>query len=149
MKNRCCRPVAMAMLRGSADAPDIRGCVRFYPRREGTLAVAEVWGLPHSPTGFFALHIHDGESCLGEGFPDAGGHYNPGGMPHPLHAGDLPPLLVCRGKACMAVLTGRFHPWEVIGKTVVIHENPDDFRTQPAGDPGKKIACGMIRRCRK
>ena len=44
----------------------------------------------------------------------------------------------------MAVYTDRFYPEDVIGKTVVIHEKPDDFRTQPSGDSGEKIACGKI-----
>ena len=79
-------------------------------------------------------------------FSDTGGHYNPGGREHPRHAGDLPPLLSMAGRAFLAVETGRFTPCEVVGRTVVIHGSADDFHTQPAGNAGKKIACGVIRR---
>ena len=103
---------------------------------------AEITGLPRD--GFYALHIHDGDSCTGDGFPESGVHYNPCGAAHPHHAGDLPPLLSSAGKAKMSVLTGRFRVDEIIGKTVIIHSEPDDFRTQPSGNAGKKIACGII-----
>ena len=46
----------------------------------------------------------------------------------------------------MKVLTGRFHVGEVLGKTVILHAQPDDFHTQPSGNAGTKIACGVIRR---
>ena len=58
----------------------------------------------------------------------------------------MPPLLGDYGKACMTVLTGRFRVEEILGKTVILHGAPDDFRTQPSGNAGKKIACGVIRR---
>lgn len=58
--------------------------------------------------------------------------------------GDLPPLLSTHGAACSAVYTGRFYPDDVVGRTVVIHMNPDDFKTQPSGDSGEMIACGEI-----
>ena len=87
---------------------------------------------------------HEGDSCRGEGFPDTGGHYNPHNTPHPMHAGDLPPLLSCGGRAWMSVLTNRFQIQDILGRTVVIHSGPDDFRTQPAGNSGEKIGCGRI-----
>ena len=65
---------------------------------------------------------------------------------HPKHAGDLPPLMGCQGNAYLAVKTDRFIVHDIIGKTVVIHSDPDDFHTQPAGNAGKKIACGVIRK---
>ena len=139
-------PKAAARLRGGRDYPEIRGTVRFFQRSDGVLVEAEVSGLPRTETGFFALHIHEGESCLGDGFPGTGGHFHPGKAEHPNHAGDLPPLLGDHGKACMTVLTGRFRVEEILGKTVILHGAPDDFRTQPSGNAGKKIACGVIRR---
>ena len=77
-------------------------------------------------------------------FADAHGHYNPKGTPHPEHAGDLPPLLSNHGMAWMAVYTDRFYPEDVVGRTVIIHEKADDFRSQPSGDAGEMIACGEI-----
>ena len=65
-------------------------------------------------------------------------------MPHPYHAGDLPPLIGNDGFAYMSVLTNRFKIDEIINKVIVIHENKDDFTTQPSGNAGKKIGCGKI-----
>lgn len=138
------KPAAIACVYGGAEHSRIRGKVRFYPSRCGVLVSAEIRGLPESETGFFAFHIHEGGSCSGAGFPNTGNHYNPMGTNHPGHAGDLPPLLSCNGKAHMSVLTNRFRVREVIGCTVVIHSNADDFTTQPSGNAGTKIACGVI-----
>ena len=124
------RPDAVAVLTGGA-----RGTVRFWQTGRGVLIESLVRGLPETETGFFAFHIHESA---------AGGHYNPAGVPHPRHAGDLPPLLACGGEARLTVLTCRFRLRDVLGRTVVIHSGPDDFRTQPAGNPGSQIARGII-----
>lgn len=139
-------PQAIACVRGGMGAPKLKGTVRFYAIPGGTLVTAEVSGLPENDSGFFAFHIHEGSDCGGTDFSDTGGHYNPGGREHPSHAGDLPPLLSMAGRAFLAVETGRFTPCEVVGRTVVIHGSTDDFHTKPAGNAGKKIACGVIRR---
>lgn len=140
-------PVGQAQLEGSSAAPGLTGTVRFYQHDGTVLVVAQVTGLPESnPSGFFALHIHEGDSCTGEDFAGTGGHFDPGKVPHPQHAGDLPPLLSCGGAAYLSVRTDRFRAEDVLGRTVVIHSGPDDFRTQPAGNAGTKIACGVIRR---
>ena len=64
---------------------------------------------------------------------------------HPRHAGDLPPVLSNDGTAWMEIYTGRFYPMDVVGRTIVLHEMPDDFKTQLSGDSGMKIACGEIK----
>lgn len=140
------RPAAVAHVSGGEGHSTLCGTVRFYSRCGGTLVVADINGLPDSETGFFAFHIHEGGDCRGSGFPATGGHFNPCGKAHPLHAGDLPPLLGNNGSAYSQVLTGRFRVDDIIGRTVVIHSGPDDFMTQPSGNAGKKIACGVIRR---
>lgn len=137
------RPRAVAWVRGEGE---LRGSVTFYPVPEGTLVTAEIEGLPESETGFFGFHIHEGESCGGPEFEATKGHWNPQGRPHPAHAGDLPPLLGNKGRSFLAVKTGRFRPEDVVGRTVVIHSDPDDFHTQPSGNSGRKIGCGVIRR---
>lgn len=137
---------AAARIQGDREHPGVRGIVRFFQREDGVVVEAEVIGLPRTQTGFFAFHIHEGENCDGDGFSNSGGHLNPGKTLHPNHAGDLPPLLADHGKAYLKVLSGRFHVGEIIGKTVVVHADPDDFHTQPSGNAGKKIACGVIRR---
>lgn len=141
------KPEAVACLAGGDMAPELRGMVRFYQRRDGVLVEAQVRGLPeNNPTGFFAFHIHEGRDCGGDRFAGTKGHYNPANSLHPDHAGDLPPLLSCHGRACLRVLTDRFRLPDIIGRTVVIHSGSDDFHSQPAGNSGSKIACGVIRK---
>ncbi len=147
----CCtkNPDAVAQIRGGMEAPRLSGCVQFYQEKECVLIVARISGLPEeSETGFFGFHIHQGESCSGIDFSGTGSHYNPAGRMHPKHPGDLPPLLQCRGNAFLSVRTDRFCVNEIIGRTVVIHSDADDFHSQPAGNAGKKIACGVIRKGR-
>ncbi len=60
--------------------------------------------------------------------------------------GDLPPLIENNGYAYMSVLLNKFSINEIIGKTVIIHDMPDDFTTQPSGNSGTKIACGVIQK---
>ncbi len=151
------KPYAAAELIGSDRTPDIVGTVNFYAAPLGTIVEVMASGLPPQslPTdepqvGPFGLHIHDGERCgdptAAMPFTLAGGHYNPTDQPHPLHAGDLPVIFGNDGRTYMRVFTNRFLPADVVGRTVVIHEMPDDFRTQPAGDSGMRIACGEIER---
>ena len=141
-------PDAVARIKGGEDTPYLSGQVRFYQECGTVLVVANISGMPTcGGTGFFALHIHEGSSCGGEDFAQTGSHYNPKHMTHPNHAGDLPPLMRCGDRAFLAVRTDRFCVREIIGKTIVIHDGPDDFRSQPAGNAGMKIACGVI--CKK
>ena len=141
-------PDAVARMTGGGEAPQLTGCVQFYQESGCVLIEAKISGLPReNGTGFFGFHIHQGVSCSGTDFSGTEGHYNPTGQIHPKHAGDLPPLLECGGNAYLSVKTDRFSVSEIIGRTVVIHSVPDDFRSQPAGNAGKKIACGVIQRC--
>lgn len=146
MHDSCSRPDAIACLRGGPDAPGLTGEARFYQQRGSVLVTVRVSGLPQGGTGFFALHVHEGPACTGEYFSDTGGHFNPTNALHPEHAGDLPALLRCGGGAWLAVQTDRFCVRDVIGRTVVIHQGPDDLHSQPAGNSGTKMACGVIRR---
>ena len=138
---RCDGAQAVAEIYGGG----ISGTVYFTPQAAGVLVTAQLSGLPRD--GFFAFHIHEGPSCSGAGLADTKGHFNPTGAAHPDHAGDLPPLLSCNGSAYLSVLTDRFALEDILGRTVVIHSSTDDFRTQPSGNPGEKLACGIIRRC--
>lgn len=152
------RPYAVATLLGTAPNEGVEGTVHLFEALGGTRLLVQVRGLPKTiynkgkkePAGpFYAFHIHEGNNCdsppaAAEPFPLSKGHFNPTGKPHPLHAGDLPPLLSDNGYAWMSVYTPRFTPQQVVGRTVIIHQNPDDFRTQPSGNAGLKIACGVI-----
>lgn len=145
MKHNMC-PKAIARIRGGREYPQLSGMVRFFQRNDGVIMEVEVNGLPTTETGFFGFHIHEGDSCTGEDFSDTGGHFDPGRTMHPNHAGDLPPLLGNQGKAYMKVFTERFCVKEVTGKMIIIHSDPDDFHTQPSGNAGTKIACGVIQK---
>jgi len=147
---RSCRikPDAVAQITGGVDVPRLSGCVAFYQENGSVLIVVRIFGLPtKNETGFFGFHIHEGNTCIGSDFSGTGSHYNPAEQAHPEHAGDLPPLLRCNGNAFLSVRTDRFSVKEIIGRTVMIHSEPDDFHTQPAGNTGKKIACGVICTC--
>lgn len=146
-------PYADAIIKGSSDYSRINGKVRFYRTQFGVLVAAEVFGLPTSTSEcdnrIFGFHIHEGEECSGDNndpFAGAMSHYNPCDCKHPHHAGDMPPLFENNGYAFNIFLTDRFEINEIIGKTIIIHSNPDDFTTQPSGDSGNKIACGVIMR---
>lgn len=145
-----------AELKGSAAYPYIHGYVRFYQTRNCLLIAEEITDLPHSHSicqhPVFGFHIHDGNQCDGDmqdPFSGAMAHYNPAKCNHPFHAGDLPPLFGNHGYAFSIFLINRFLLSEVLGKTVVIHGNPDDFTTQPSGNAGEKLACGGIKSCKK
>ena len=147
------KPDAMAFVKGSKAYPNINGKVMFYQTKQGVLVVADILGLPSQKgkcaSSVFAFHIHEGDSCTGDMsdyFAKAMKHYNPNNCPHPYHAGDLPPLFGNDGTAFSVFLTNRFTVKEVIGRTIIIHDKPDDFTTQPSGNSGTKIACGKIRK---
>lgn len=133
-------PYAVAKISGNADYPKLKGTVSFYEMYGGTLVVANISNLPNG-NSFHGFHIHAGDSCM---TMKEGGHYNPTNQPHPQHAGDMPPLLANNGMAFSAFYTNRFYPEDIVGKVVIIHANPDDFKTQPSGNPGTIIACGKI-----
>ncbi len=145
-------PDAAARIHGSKAYPDINGTATFYQTQSGVFIICSIKGLPSNNNicdgTVLGLHIHEGNTCTGtraDPFADAGGHFNPDQCPHPYHAGDLPPLFADKGYAWSAFLTQRFEVKEIIDKTIIIHSQPDDFTSQPSGNAGDKIACGMIR----
>ena len=144
---------AKAIIKGSSSYPDIHGFVYFMQTAEGVMVTADIYGLPQfknkSSGRFFGFHIHGGTSCTGnkqDPFADAKTHLNPINSDHPYHLGDLPPLIEHNGHAYMSVLIGKFDIDDILGKTIIIHEMPDDFTTQPGGNAGAKIACGVIKK---
>ena len=145
------RPDAMADITGSEKYPDISGRIWFYQTERGVLVVTEMNGLPKSEDAcgeqIFGCHIHSGSHCSGnkeDAFAETKAHYNPHNCEHPYHAGDMPPLFGNDGYAFSIFLSDRFRIREIIGRTVIIHLNSDDFHSQPSGNSGMKIACGVI-----
>lgn len=130
------------------------GSATLADTAHGTLITVLLRGLP--PNQWVALHIHEGSECEGKDeFKSAGGHYNPTNAEHGYfaangpHAGDLPNQYVnidgslhAEAIAPMVSLEGE-NP--IKGKTLVIHAGKDDYKTQPAGAAGPRIACAMIK----
>lgn len=128
----------------------IVGMMTAYKYLDGSLVMIEVSGLPQTSCnqGIHALHIHEGDSCTGDKedpYKKAGSHFSLNDCLHPYHTGDLPPLFSNQGYAWSCVYTDKFSPDQIVNHTIIIHEKVDDFTSQPAGNAGKKIACGVIK----
>ncbi|GGJ93989.1 hypothetical protein GCM10007063_15630 [Lentibacillus kapialis] len=148
---------AYAQISGSKLAPYLQGYVLFKDVPNGAEVTVEVIGLPKyrpahgdvAPIGPHGFHIHENGDCaMGDEtdpFQQAGGHWNPYNQPHGHHPGDFPVLFSNDGYARMSFFTNRFKSKDIIGKAIIIHQNPDDYRSQPSGDAGKRIGCGVIR----
>ncbi len=142
-------PDAAAWIKGNAQNPGLDGMVKFYHTAYGGVLVeAQLFGLPDAALpgsgNFYAMHIHESGDCS-DGFDHTGMHYNPSNAGHPGHAGDMPPLFGNQGYAFSVFYDKRFTVREIIGRSVIIHEKPDDFTTQPSGNAGAKIGCGEIK----
>src|SRR6202165_2955264 len=128
----------------------VTGTVTFTPTADGTQIVADITGLKPGKHG---LHIHEKGDCSAPDASSAGAHFNPTHSHHggpdtaERHAGDLGNIT--------ADATGRVHlewkgklqlngPDAIVGKSVVVHEKEDDLKTDPAGNSGTRIACGVI-----
>ncbi len=131
------------------------GIVHFKQIGERVRVHAAVTGLrPGREHGF---HIHEVGDCgSGDGM-SAKGHFNPFGKPHAhhstaeRHAGDLPALKAdAAGRAELTieldVITVAAGPASVVGRGLIVHADPDDYRTQPTGNAGARLACAVIRR---
>lgn len=148
---------AVAHIVGGPLAPNFRGIVVFTEVNGGTKVSVEVNGLPkfkaasegNPQIGPHGFHIHENGNCTvgvpSDPFMSAGGHWNPTNQPHGNHAGDFPVLFSNNGYARMVFFTNKFTVPQIIGKSVIIHQGPDDYKTQPAGGSGKRLACGVIR----
>lgn len=146
----CC-PDAYADINGNSDYPFLNGKACFYNTGyNGTLVEVEVFGLPDNENknakSFYGMHIHENGDCTPP-FDKTGEHYDPYNIHHPMHAGDMPALLGNNGYAYMTFYNERFNICDIINRSIVIHLMPDDFKTQPSGNSGKKIGCGVINYC--
>ncbi len=102
------------------------------------------------------LHVHEAGDCSSGDGMSAKGHFNPFGKPHAhhgtteRHAGDLPSLKAGKdGRAkvdvTLDILTVGPGAASVVGRGLIVHADPDDFKTQPTGNAGARLACGVIR----
>lgn len=149
-------PQAIAELqptRGSKAA----GKVLFYQLEDKVRVVARVSGL--TPGREHGFHIHEAGDCSSGDGMSAKGHFNPGRMPHghfsspERHAGDLPALAGDAGGSAglqvdLDLISVEPGPASIVGRGLIVHADPDDYRTQPTGNSGAPIACAVIRRVR-
>jgi Cu-Zn family superoxide dismutase len=128
------------------------GTVTFSPNGDRVRVVASVTGLAPGAHGF---HIHEKGDCSAADATSAGGHFNPTGKPHgnpaagDHHAGDLPTLEAdAAGRAKLDVTLDAIALDSgangIIGRSVIVHKDVDDYKTQPAGNSGARVACGLI-----
>ena len=144
-------PFACAKITGNTSYPELSGTARFYQNSApGVWVEVEVIGLPTNTSpfhnNFFGMHIHENGDCTPP-FNNTGALFNPLNTAHPNHAGDLPPLPGNDGYGFISFYTNRFAPKDIINRSIIIHSTRDDFTTQPAGDSGVKIGCGVIEGC--
>jgi Cu-Zn family superoxide dismutase len=144
-------PYVVATLQPTRDS-STSGTVWFVQNGTDLQVMARVTGLkPNQEHGF---HVHEKGDCSSPDAMSAGGHFNPTGKPHgpptgEHHAGDLPSLkadpagrAVFRARIAGNVLSAG--PADFAGKAVVVHAMPDDYTTQPTGNSGARLACGVI-----
>jgi Cu-Zn family superoxide dismutase len=128
------------------------GTVTFTAKGNKVTMAAKVSGLTPGAHGF---HIHEKGDCSSGDGMSAGGHFNPTGKPHgnpalpDHHAGDMPALVAdASGSASLAteldVITIGSGATDIVGKAVIVHKDPDDYTTQPTGNSGARVACGVI-----
>lgn len=145
-------PAALASLQPLINS-GVHGTVKLYPMTDGQVAVsALIYGLqPNAQHGF---HIHENPSCQDNG-EAAGPHFNPLKNPHGSyttthhHAGDLPNLRSdSQGIAQLNVVSKDLALTSgannAVGRTFIVHAQPDDYNSQPNGNSGTRIACGVI-----
>lgn len=146
-------PCATAKIAGGNDYPTIRGTANFYqvPTQPGIFVEIELSNLPvfseDSASGdapsFLGFHLHENGDCSNN-LANTGSHYNPQNALHPHHLGDFPSLLNNHGVAYMAFYDQYLTLEDISNRSLIIHSNRDDFTSQPSGDSGEKIACGVI-----
>jgi len=138
----------------TADGTEV-GTATFSQHGGQTSASFHLMGV--SPAGTHAIHVHETGECTPPDFTTAGGHFNPAGVDHacppatPRHAGDFGNLEIADDggghlELSTDLVTVEDGPNSVVGKAVILHAHHDDCATQPTGDAGGRLACGVIAR---
>ena len=148
-------PMANATL-SARSGSSVTGALHVMRMGDGVHVTGEISGL--APGSTHAFHIHEKGDCSAADATSAGGHFNPTGQPHgnaqgsgAHHLGDQANLVAdARGTVRVdahfsGVSLGTGASDDVMSKAIVIHADPDDYTSQPAGNAGKRIACGVIR----
>jgi Cu-Zn family superoxide dismutase len=149
-----------------------RATAIMYNTNGAAIGTAELWQDPNGmvnveiaslslPPGTHGIHFHEVAKCEGgaTAFSTAGAHYNPGGKQHGLsnplgpHAGDAPNIVIPAsgaGKVSFStdrvtLTPGTLSLFDADGSSIVVHANADDQISQPSGNSGGRIACGVVR----
>lgn len=149
-------PVSAHAVLASASDSDVQGRLAFVSTDQGVHVTGRISGLkPDSAHGF---HIHENGDCSAPDATSAGGHFNPAQQLHgdarqgPHHAGDIPNQQAdASGVATVdavvqGIQLGTGSDTDALGRAVIVHADPDDYTSQPSGNAGARIACGVITR---
>ena len=154
-----CQSTPDAPLRATAGLQPTKGSKAFgeatFEEVDGKVRVI-VFAQGLRPEREHGFHIHEAGDCSSGDGMSTKGHFNPHGKPHgnpsgaERHAGDLPALKAGKdGRAkvdvTLDIITVRAGPASVVGRGLIIHADPDDYKTQPTGNAGARIACGVIK----
>jgi superoxide dismutase, Cu-Zn family len=131
------------------------GTVDFYQVGNRVRLVANLSGL--TPGREHGFHVHEAGDCSSGDGMSAKGHFNPLGKPHghpqsaERHVGDMPSLRAdASGNAKLDteldIMTVTAGPTSVVGRGLIVHADPDDYKTQPTGNAGARLACAVIQR---
>ena len=138
-----------------ASASIVSGRLALVPDARGVHITGTIGGL--QPLQTAAFHVHERGDCSAVDASSAGAHFNPANQPHGRnsagahHAGDMDNLRAdAEGVAHLDMIVagitlGDAAPTDVVGKSLVVHADPDDYRSQPSGNAGARLACGVIR----
>ncbi|HUW06310.1 MAG TPA: superoxide dismutase family protein [Williamwhitmania sp.] len=130
---------------------NVSGVITFTQTPDGILVSGDVKGLTPGKHGF---HIHECGDCTAADGTSAGGHFNPTHMPHGAptdakrHVGDMGNIVAdASGKAHVEYVDKVIQlngPLSILGRGIIVHQGADDFVTQPTGNAGSRVACGVI-----
>jgi len=138
----------------SRSGSNTKGQVNFTWQGNNVLVTGTFSGLkPNAEHGF---HVHEKGDCSAPDATSAGGHFNPDTKSHGMpgsgsnHAGDMPNIKAdASGNAVYTAKLSGFAvnngPNGILGRSVVVHRDPDDYKSQPAGNSGPRVACGLIK----
>lgn len=148
-------PVQVTLM--SAPGTTVGGVLTVSNEGDAVSILGEITGL--APGKEYGFHVHEVGDCSAPDFTSAGGHFNPTKDPHggpkskAHHMGDLPNAKADKNGRALVDLTIKGMnlvdkdgaPSDILGKALVVHAMPDDYKTQPSGNSGARIACGVIR----
>ena len=132
----------------------VSGRLNAMPMAGGVHFIGEIGGLTRNAT--HAIHVHEKGDCSAADASSAGGHYNPGNAPHGRpdagahHEGDMPNIVADANGVARVNLhvnglsLGGPAASDIAGRAVVVHAQADDYTSQPAGNSGARVACGVI-----